>query len=276
MTVETQNTTKIDPRAIVESGVTIGRNVEIEPYAVIKRGVTLEDNVVIKSHAYIEGFTTIGEGSVIWPFASIGAKTQDLKFKGEKTFVNIGKRCQIREFVTINSSCGEGTAVTIGDDCLIMAYCHVAHNCTVGDRVIMSNGVTLAGHVDVESDVVIGGLTPIHQFCRIGAYSMVGGATRITRDVPPFLIVGEVPFRVGGVNRVGLKRRGFALEKRRLIFDMYKILYRSELSYKQALEEIALKFQGIEEAEYFLNFCRATKRGIAGFSEVEKEGDEEV
>ncbi len=135
---------RIHPTAIIEEGAQIGKNVCIEPYAIIKSNVVLEDEVVIKSHAYIDGYTHIGKATVVWPSASIGTMTQDLKYRGERTYVKIGERCQIREFASINSSCGEDNSVTIGNDCLIMTYCHVAHNCEVGNNVIMSNAVTLA------------------------------------------------------------------------------------------------------------------------------------
>src|SRR5690606_37728245 len=157
----------IHPQAVIEPGAKIGNNVTVEPFAVVKKTVTLEDDVVIKSHAYIDGYTTIGEGTVIWPGASIGTKTQDLKYRGEKTFVVIGKRCEIREFVTINSSSQENSTVRIGDHCLIMAYCHIAHHCELGNRVIMSNCAMLAGHVTIEDCAIIGGMTPVHQFSRI-------------------------------------------------------------------------------------------------------------
>ncbi len=166
--------------------------------------VVLEDYVTIKSHAYMMGIRQWGRNNDL-SLSSIGTKTQDLKYRGEKTFVKIGKRCDIREFVTINSSCQENTTVEIGDNCLIMAYCHVAHNCTVGNHVIMSNNATLAGHVTVEDYAIIGGLTPIHQFVRIGRYAMVGGLSRVTHDIPPYTIGAGIPYKFGGLNIVGLK-----------------------------------------------------------------------
>ncbi|MBM3199051.1 MAG: acyl-ACP--UDP-N-acetylglucosamine O-acyltransferase, partial [Chlamydiae bacterium] len=213
----------IHPLALVEPGAKIGDHVTIEAYAVVKGTVTLEDHVVVKSFAYIDGFTTIGEGTVIWPSASIGTKTQDLKYKGETTYVRIGKYCEIREFVTINSSCQEGSVVRIGDHCLIMAYCHIAHNCEVGNRVIMANSAMLAGHVTVEDYVIIGGMTPVHQFCRIGRNAMVGGLSRITHDIPPYTIGASIPYKIGGLNIVGLKRNGFSFEERKALFQAFKL-----------------------------------------------------
>jgi len=254
--------TKIHPMAIVEPGAKIGKNVTIEPFAIIKGTVTLEDNVVIKSHAYIDGFTTIGEGTVIYPSASIGTKTQDLKYRGEKTFVKIGKNCQIREFVTINSSCNENSTVQVGDNCLIMAYCHVAHNCIVGNRVIMVNNASLAGHVTVEDNATIGGMTPIHQFARVGCYSFVGGMSRVPHDIPPYTIGGGIPYRFGGLNLIGLKRHGFPLKTRVELSKAFKLVYRSNLNLEEALNRIEREVEMIPEVKHWLSFCRSTKRGL--------------
>jgi len=266
----------IHPSAIVEPGAKIGENVTVEAYAVIKGTVTLEDNVTIKSFAYIDGNTTIGSGTVIWPSASIGTKTQDLKFRGEKTYVVIGKNCEIREFVTINSSCEEGSVVKIGDDCLLMAYCHVAHNCEVGNKVIMANNAMLAGHVIVEDYAIIGGMTPVHQFSRIGRNSMVGGFSRITHDVPPFTIGAGVPYKVGGLNLVGLKRRGFTFEERRALYQAFKITYRSGLPLSEALNLIEKQVPSNPYVEHWISFCRFSKRGIIGLHGFDPVQEEEV
>jgi len=263
---------QIHPSAVIAAGVTIGKNVTIEPYVVINSPhVVLEDNVVIKSHVYIDGHTTIGDGTTIYPFASIGTKTQDLKYKGERTFVKIGKNCQIREFVTINSSCQEDTLVQVGDDCLIMAYCHVAHNCIVGNKVIMSNNATLAGHVIVEDCAIIGGHTPIHQFVRIGQYSMVGGMSRVTHDIPPFTIGAGIPYKFGGLNIIGLKRHGFPLETRQELSKAFKLLYRSQLRFEEALNRIEKELKPLPEIKSFVSFCRETRRGLMGLQGAEDE-----
>ena len=265
----------IHPAAIIEDGAKIGNDVTIEPYAVIKAAVTLEDNVVIKSHAYIDGHTTIGEGTVVWPSASIGTKTQDLKFRGEKTFVVIGKNCEIREFTTINSSCEENSVVKIGDNCLIMAYCHVAHHCEVGNRVIMANNASLAGHVIVEDNAVIGGFTPVHQFARIGGYSMVGGFSRITHDVPPYSIGAGSPYKVGGLNLVGLKRNGFSLEERKRLTQAFRLTYRSGMSLEEALQKIEEEVGESPHVKHWVEFCRTSKRGLIGFQGLSFEPDED-
>ncbi len=258
----------IHPLAVVESGAKIGKNVTVEPFAVVKATVTLEDNVVIKSHAYIDGNTTIGDGTVIWPSASIGTKTQDLKFRGEKTFVTIGKRCEIREFVTVNSSCQENSTVKIGDDCLIMAYCHVAHNCEIGNRVVMSNSAMLAGHVIVEDCAIIGGMTPVHQWSRIGCYAMVGGFSRVPRDIPPYTVGGGFPYKFGGINIIGLKRHKFPLEVRIALSKAFKITYRSGHRLDEAIAQIEGEIEQHKEVRHWIEFCRASKRGLIGLEGI--------
>lgn len=254
----------IHPSAIVHPEAQLGEGVVIEPFAVINEGVSLEEGVHIKSHAYIDGHTHIGAGTVVYPGACIGTKTQDLKYRGETTYVRIGKRCQIREFVTINASCGEESSVTIGDGCLIMAYCHVAHNCQLGDQVIMSNNATLAGHITVESFAIIGGMTPIHQHVRIGTHAMVGGMSRITHDIPPYMIGGGIPFKYGGVNRVGLSRRGFGLHDRQQLMKAFQLLFRKGLKLEEALATIEAEVEPSRERDHLLSFCRTTERGLMG------------
>jgi UDP-N-acetylglucosamine acyltransferase len=265
----------IHPAAIIESGAKIGNNVTVEAYAVIKSTVALEDNVVVKSHAYIDGHTTIGEGTIIWPSASIGTKTQDLKFRGEKTFVVIGKNCEIREFCTINSSCQENSIVKIGDNCLIMAYCHVAHNCEIGNRVIMANNANLAGHVIVEDFAVIGGMTPVHQFSRIGSYSMVGGFSRITHDVPPYTIGAGSPYKLGGLNLIGLKRHGFPFEVRKSLTQAFRLTYRSGLHLEESLEKIEKEIPLNPHVKHWIEFCRNSRRGLIGFQGLVVEPQED-
>lgn len=266
--------TQIHPAAIIEPGAQIGNNVIVEPYAIIKSNVILEDDVVIKSHAYIDGNTTIGMGTTVYPSACIGTKTQDLKFRGEKTFVKIGKNCEIREFVTINSSCQENSVVEVGNNCLIMAYCHIAHNCVVGNRVIMSNNATLAGHVIVEDCAIISAMTPVHQFTRIGKHAMVGGMSRVTHDIPPFTIGAGIPFKFGGLNIIGLKRHGFPLKTRRELSKAFKILYRSQLRFEEALARIEREVEMLPEIRHWVDFCRSSKRGLMGLQGVSN-GDED-
>lgn len=261
----------IHPTAIIDCDAKIGSNVTIEPYVIVKGSVTIEDNVTVKSHAYLDGHTTIGAGTTIWPGASIGTKTQDLKFRGEKTFVLIGKNCEIREYVTINSSCEENSIVRVGDNCLIMAYCHVAHNCEVGNRVIMANAVNLAGHVVIEDCAVVGGMTAVHQFTRIGCYAMVGGFSRVTHDVPPYTVGGGVPYKMGGLNLVGLKRNGFPLSVRKDLSRAFKLTYRSGLSLTEALKEIEQQPELNLYVQHWVEFCLASRRGLIGFQQQTKQ-----
>ncbi len=262
------NKSNIHPTAIIEKGAKLGENVTVEAYAVVKSNVTLGNNVVIKSHALIDGYTSIDDDTTIYPFASIGTKTQHLKFRGERTFVKIGKKCEIREFVTINSSSGENTTVRVGDHCLIMAYCHIAHNCELGNHVVMSNNATLAGHVIVEDYGIIGGLTPVHQFVRIGKYAMVGGMSRVTHDIPPYTIGAGIPFKFGGLNLIGLKRHGFNLETRQALSRTFRLMYRSRLMPNEALARIEQEVDRTPEVVHWLDFCKKSKRGLMGLQGV--------
>ena len=265
----------IHPTAVVENGAKIGKNVTIEAYAVIKSTVTLDDNVVVKSFAYIDGNTTIGDGTVIYPSASIGTKAQDLKFRGEKTYVVIGRQCEIREFVTINSSCQEGSTVRIGDNCLLMAYCHVAHNCEIGNRVIMANGAMLAGHFIVEDFAIIGGMTPVHQFSRIGKHAMVGGFSRVSHDVPPYTIGSGSPYKVGGLNIVGLKRCQVSLEDRKAIARAFRLTYKSGLKLEDALQEIEKELDDNPYVKHWVSFCKSSDRGLIGLNAQVSESNQD-
>lgn len=254
--------TEIHPTAIIDPEAQIGEGVTIGPYSVIHGGVILKDGVDVKGHVYIDGNTTIGEGTVIWPFASIGTRTQDLKYSGENTFVRIGKQCQIREYVTINSSTIENSEVTVGDQCLLMTGSHVAHNCHVGNRVIMANNATIAGHVTIGDFANIGGLVGVHQYCRIGSYAMVGGMSGIVRDIPPFSLAAGNPPKIGGLNLVGLKRRGFSFETRKTLSHAYRIFYRSGLRSEDALKKIEDDVELLNEVKLFIDFCRSSTRGL--------------
>ncbi len=261
---------RIHPAAYVEEGAKIGKNVTIEPYAVVKKDVEIGDNVLIKSHAYIEGLTKIGEGTVIYPGASIGCPPQAIRYRGEKSVIEIGKNCQIREYVTINSSLGSDSIVHIGDNCMIMAYCHLAHNSWLGNHVIMSNNAALSGHVVIEDHAIIGGKTAIHQYVRIGKYSMIGGFSPIGQDVPPFTIGRGEPFRFGGLNLVGLKRHGFPIETRRELSRAFRLIYRSKLKLDEALSRIQTELEPLPEIKYWLEFCKTSKRGLIGLGGVHK------
>lgn len=262
----TQST--LHPAAIIEEGVEIGHNVTVEPFVVLKKGVRLEDNVVVKSHVCIEGETTVGENTIIFPGAVIGCPPQAIKYKGEKSTIHIGKNCQIREYVTINSSLGEGSYVSIGDNSMIMAYSHLAHNCTIGKNVIISNNAAISGHVVVGDYAIIGGKTAIHQFVRIGEYAMVGGFSPIGKDVPPFTIGRGEPFRFGGLNLVGLKRHGFELRTRQALSHAFRLVYRSQMKLEDAVVKIEEEVEPLPEVKRWVEFCRSTKRGLVGLGGI--------
>lgn len=253
---------KIHETAVIHPGARIGKDVEIGPYVVIGENVLIDDGTKIGAHVVIDGWTSIGKNCVIYPSASIGAEPQDLKFRGEKSYVFVGDNTKIREFATINRATGEGEETRVGTDCLMMAYTHVAHNCTVGNHVVMSNAATLAGHVIVEDRAVIGGLAGVHQFVKIGRNAMIGGASKVVQDVPPYVIVDGHPARVSGLNNVGMSRSGISPEVRRNLKKAYKILYRSSLSLDQAIAVMEQELESCPEVEHFLRFLRNAERGI--------------
>jgi acyl-[acyl-carrier-protein]--UDP-N-acetylglucosamine O-acyltransferase len=253
---------KIHETAVVHVGARIGKDVEIGPYAVIGENVIIGDGTRIGAHVVVDGWTSIGKNCIIYPSASIGTEPQDLKFRGEKSYVFIGDDTQIREFATVNRATGEGEETRIGAHCLMQAYTHVAHNCIIGNNVIMSNCATLAGHVIVEDRAIISGLSGVHQFVKIGRNAFVGGASKVVQDVPPFVIVDGHPAKVCGLNSVGIARAGISEVARRSLKKAYKILYRSNLTLAQAIAVMEQELDSCEEVEHFLRFLRNAERGI--------------
>ena len=250
---------KIHQTAIIEEGAVIGKNVTIGPYAVISHDTELGDGCVVGPHVVIHPYTYIGKDCRFFPGASIGGEPQDLKFEGEHSATVIGDRCTFRECCTVSRATGEGNETRLGNDILMMAYTHVAHNCIVGNNVIMSNVATLAGHVVVEDRAVIGGLAAVHQFCR---NAMVGGMSRISQDVPPFMLVSGDPAFVAGLNSVGLARAGMPLEIRSQLKKAFRILYRSGLPLEQAVETMEQELDSNEPVEHLMRFLRNVERGI--------------
>lgn len=253
---------KIHETAIIEEGAELGRNVEVGPYAVIKHDTRLGDGCVVGPHVVIHPYTYIGKECKFFPGCSIGAEPQDLKFEGEHSSTIIGDRCTFRECCTVNRATGEGNVTRIGNDLLMMAYTHIAHNCIVGNNVIMSNVATLAGHVTVEDRAVIGGLAAVHQFCKIGRNVMIGGKSRITQDIPPFMLVSGDPAHVSGLNSVGLGRAGMDPEARRELKKAFRILYRSGLKLSDAVETMEQELIMSEPVEHLMRFLRNVERGI--------------
>ena len=253
---------KIHPTVIISPDAKLEANVEIGPYSVIGADVKIGKDTIIGPHVVIEDYTHIGEGCHIHQFCSIGAPPQDLKFGGEKTRVVIGNFNTIREFVTINRSTAADIGVTImGDHNLIMAYCHVAHNCQLGDRIVMANGATLAGHVHVEDNAIIGGLTGIHQFSSIGAHCIIGGASAVVKDVPPYTMASGNHAKLFGLNLVGLKRRNFSEKTIKALKNAYRIIFRSNLLLEAALKKAQDEVEDVPEVRHFKKFIQESKRG---------------
>lgn len=231
---------QIHPSSIVEEGAQIGAHVSIGPFCCIGPDVRLLDAVEIKSHVVITGDTTIGTETIVYPFSVIGEIPQDLKFKGEKTRLEIGARNRIREHVTINPGTEGGGGVTrVGDDCLLMAGCHVAHDARVGDRVILVNSVALAGHVVIEDDVIVGGLSGVHQWVRIGQGAIIGALTMVTNDVLPFGLVQGPRGKLDGLNLVGLKRRGVPREDITALRQTFQALSNPETSFMDTARNLS-------------------------------------
>lgn len=233
-------TTLIHPTAVIHPNAKLHPTVQVGAYAVIGPNVKVGPGTTIGPHVVIEGWTEIGDRNQIFPGAAIGLEPQDLKYQGAVSFVKIGDDNQIREYVTINRATNEGEATIVGNHNLLMAYSHVAHNCVIADHVVIANTVALAGHVQIESQARLSGVLGVHQFVHIGKLSMVGGMTRIVRDVPPFMIVEGNPSRVRALNSIGLKRAGLTSEDLALLKKAFRILYRSGYRVEQALEQIQL------------------------------------
>jgi len=250
--------------AVVEPGAQLGVDVEVGAFCFIARGVTLGDGSKLHHHASVEGNTVVGAQCEIFPYACIGGKTQDLKFKGGNPGLRIGDRNVFREYVTIHAATNDGDFTRVGSDNTLLASCHIAHDCVLGDHIVMSNGAVLAGHVTVEDRVVVGGYGGVHQFCRLGAYSMLSATAKLVHDLPPFFIADGTPAEIRAINRVGLERNGFTVEQLDRVKQVHRILYRDGLNRSQALEKLAAHpLADSEEFQRILRFAQASERGIA-------------
>ncbi|MEM8955238.1 MAG: acyl-ACP--UDP-N-acetylglucosamine O-acyltransferase [Verrucomicrobiota bacterium] len=253
--------TKIHPTAVVDSSAELGEGVEIGPYCVVQAGVKMGDGCWLQNHVTIAGPSKIGRWNKFFAYGSIGQQTQDLKYGGEPTYLEVGDGNVFREFVTVNRGTGADTKTVIGNGGNFLAYSHVAHDCVVGDRVILSNNGTLAGHVVLEEGAILGGLTAIHQFCRMGKMAITGGCSKIVQDIPPFMIADGNPAEVRGVNTVGLQRAGAPESVARQLKEAFKIVYRRNLNVAQAVD--ALKaMDGSEELAHLIRFIEGSERGI--------------
>jgi UDP-N-acetylglucosamine acyltransferase len=270
--------TVIHPTAVIHPNAEVHPTVRVGPYAVIGENVKIGPETNIGAHVVLEGPTEIGARNQIFPGAAIGLDTQDLKYEGGATWLKIGDDNSIREFVTINRATGAGEATIIGNGNLLMAYVHVAHNCIIEDSVVVANGVALAGHVHIESQAVVGGLVGVHQFVHIGRMAMVGGMSKIVRDVPPYMLVDGNPSHVRSLNLIGLKRKGLQSADISYLKRAFRIIYRSGLPVNQALEQLLL-LPDNEHIQHLRSFLRLSqtdgRRGlIPGKRLSQNESDE--
>lgn len=255
--------TFVHPTAIVFDGSQVGENCYIGPFSTVGPEVTLADDVRLESHVVVDGKTDIGSGTRVFPFVSIGLAPQDLKYAGEETSTEIGSRNQIREFVTIHRGTGGGGGVTrIGNDNLLMAQAHVAHDCQIGNEVIMANAATLAGHVEIADRANVGAYSGVHQFCRVGYEAFIGGYSVVVKDAPPFAVIQGNHARSFGLNRVGMKRRGYSKETIEKLHRAFHLLLSAKLNTTQAVEKIREEITGSKEVDMLIEFIESSKRGI--------------
>ena len=253
---EVHPTALIDPSAELAPGVVVG------PYSIIGPGVRVGARTRIAGHVLIERDTSVGEECTIHQGAVLGTDPQDLKYMGEPTTLTVGDRTVIREYATLNRGTIASGITRVGSDCMLMAYCHVAHDCHLGNHVILSNAVNMAGHVTIGDWAIVGGLTPIHQFVRIGSHAFVGGATRVAKDVPPYVKAAGSPMELYGLNSVGLQRRGIPEEVRRELKRAYRLFFASNHNVAQALARAREELRALPEVEVFLTFFENSERGV--------------
>lgn len=252
----------VHPGAFVDPAATLGAGVTVGPGAVIGPDVVVGAGTRIGSHALLTGWTRIGRDCRLHHGAVIGSPPQDLKYSGERTYLEIGDRTEIREYATLNLATELGATTRVGSDCLVMAYAHVAHNCHVGDHVVLANVVQLAGYVTIDDWAILGGGTLVHQFVRIGRHAMVGGASRITQDVAPFVKCAGSPPRLAGVNVIGLERRGFTPDACAAIGQAYRLLFREGLATDEAVAALRERFPDVHEVTHLARFAETSRRGV--------------
>jgi UDP-N-acetylglucosamine acyltransferase len=256
--------TSIDPRAVVSPRADLGADVCIGPFTIIEDDVYIGDGTVVGANALIGIRTRIGKDCRIHHGAVVGHVPQDLKFANELTSLEIGDRTVVREYAALHRGTGEGGKTVIGTDCFLMGFTHVAHDCIVGDHVIMANAAMLAGHCVVEDWVIIGGITPVHQFVRLGQHSMIGGGLRVPKDVPPYTLAGNEPLVCEGLNAIGLRRRGFSAPAIAALDKAYQLLYHAKLNVSQAVARIKedVELMAFPEVRNVVEFIGKSKRGI--------------
>lgn len=253
----------IHPTAIVHPRATIAPGVKIGAYSLIGENVRIGKDTVIDSHVVVEGWTEVGERCHLFPFVSLGTAPQHMRYRGEPTRVTIGNENVIREFVTIHRATVEGGGnTTLGHGNFIMAYSHIAHDCKVGNQVIMANASTLAGHIAVEDFAIVGGLVAIHQFVRVGCYAIIGGASGVPKDIPPYMCAAGNRAKLFGLNTVGLKRHRFSEATLFALKQAYRILFRSHLILNKAIEKVETDVPRLPEITHLLDFLKSSKRGV--------------
>jgi len=263
MTIPSMGTaTDIHPTALIDPTAELAPGVVVGPYSIIGPNVKVGARTRIAGHVLIERDTSVGEECTISQGVILGTDPQDLKYMGEPTTLIVGDRTVIREYATLNRGTIASGVTRVGSDCMLMAYTHVAHDCHLGNHVILSNAVNMAGHVSIGDWAIVGGLTPIHQFVRIGPHAFVGGATRVAKDVPPYVKAAGSPMELYGLNSVGLQRRGFPEEVRRELKRAYRLFFASNHNVKQALERAREELRAIPEVEVFLSFFENSERGV--------------
>ena len=260
--VGTRGETQVHPTAIVHDDARLGSGVVVGPWALIGPGVVVGDGTEVGPRVLIEKDTTIGEDCFLANGAVLGTDPQDLKFKGERSRLEVGDRTIVREYATLNRGTSASGSTVVGSDCLLMAYAHVAHDCEIGNHVVLANSVNMAGHVMIEDWAIVGGVTPIHQFVRIGAHAFVGGGSRVPQDVPPYCRAAGNPLKLYGLNSVGLERRGLSEEVRKALKKAYRLLFQSDVNLSKALDRAEQEVPGIPEVRHLLEFIRASERGV--------------
>ena len=253
---------KIDRTSIINKNAIIDNDVEIGSFCIIEENVRIRSGTKIMPYVHILPFTTIGKNNIIYQGSIIGEIPQDLKYNKEKTELIIGDNNVIREYCTLNRGTSDFGKSVIGNNCLLMAYVHVAHDCIIENSVILANGVQLGGHCKIGYHAIIGGMTPVHQFCKVGDHSFIGGGRVILQDVPPFILANGEPLKYSGINSVGLRRRNYDSNTRKLIKKAYKIIYLSKLNTSQAIYEIKSNLERTVEIDLILNFIENSDRGL--------------
>jgi len=258
----TMSDVQIHPTAVVDSRAEIGAGTVIGPYSIIGPDVIVGSECWLQHHVTLCGPMRAGAGNKFYAYCSIGQQSQDLKYRGEPTYLEVGQENTFREFVTVNRSTTSEGKTQIGDRGHFLAYSHIGHDCMVGNEVVFSNNGTLAGHVQVHDNAVMGGLTAVHQFYRIGRFAIIGGCSKIVQDVPPFMIADGNTAKIRGINLVGMERKGVAPETVKLIKEAFRIIYRSKYNTRQAIDAIRSEVPTTEEIALIIDFIETSERGI--------------